>query len=334
MREKYGSVAGRSGARIISFCGFDSVPSDLSVYVAVKALREATKKKDKSIEIVKATTWHSCQLNSANGGTLRTVIETSINLKTLFRLPVPFLLDDPLALCLPKLRNNPETTTVKNRLALAEWMNIMPHFDSLFHYGVSIPFVMAPINTKVVHASAIALKYGPNFVYNERYLPTGYRMTTQLGVLSIIPAFITQLGFLIFAAVVKLPVIGSAIVNLIAPPGSGPSEEFCQQGLAEVYSEVRSSPDPKGKVTKANCRIVFKGDPSNSVTSQCVCEAAMALAFDKDDLPPKSEDGFGTPAELLGDIFLARLKGSKVRPVKFEFDVRMGVEQNEHRMFP
>jgi short subunit dehydrogenase-like uncharacterized protein len=64
-------------------------------------------------------------------------------------------------------------------------------------------------------------------------------------------------------------------------------------------------------------------DPGNYVTAQCVCEAALALVFNKGELPPRSEDGFGTPAELLGFALIRRLKESPVRPVILETHVRL-----------
>jgi hypothetical protein len=39
------------------------------------------------------------------------------------------------------------------------------------------------------------------------------------------------------------------------------------------------------------------------------------LLHDRSDLPPKSDDGFGTPAELIGKVLLTRLMENKVRKV-------------------
>ena len=43
MRSVYGEFAANSGARIISCCGFDSVPSDLAVFAAIQALKKKCK---------------------------------------------------------------------------------------------------------------------------------------------------------------------------------------------------------------------------------------------------------------------------------------------------
>ena len=60
----------------------------------------------------------------------------------------------------------------------------------------------------------------------------------------------------------------------------------------------------------------FQGDPGNLVTAQVVSEAALALVWDRSNLPGISDDGFGTPAELLGKVLLKRLGETKVRPIK------------------
>lgn len=69
-------------------------------------------------------------------------------------------------------------------------------------------------------------------------------------------------------------------------------------------------------------------DPANYATAQCVCEAALALVFNRTELPPRSEDGFGTPAELLGFALIRRLKESPVRPVVLETHVRLNASQD------
>lgn len=332
MRLDHSETAKKSGARVISFCGFDSVPSDLAVFAAVRALRKS--RNDRTVQIEKATTWHHI-VGMVNGGTIATAAEMPLELeKTLLRRPVPFLLDDPLALTNPNVRNNPEYEATKNRLAASEWWNQMINFDSIFRMGASIPFFMAPINAKVVHASAISLKYGDRFTYKERFLPIGYAFTTQLGIISLIPAVITQVGLLLLAVLLRLPVIGPRLVSAVAPPGSGPPEAVCKAGVTEVYAEVCTRPDTSGRVDKANCYVAFEGDPGNYVTAQCVCEAALALIFDRDKLPPKSEDGFGTPAELLGEIYLERLIENEIRPVEFQTDIRHAALKHEWRMYP
>lgn len=333
MRAQHSSTAAASGSRIISMCGFDSIPSDLAVHTAVEALRDASKTIPAIIET--ATTWHN-DFGGVNGGTIQTVVDMPMNISHwLFRRPFPFLLADPLILAHPSVRSDPAFEDTRNRLAKAEWWNQLPSFDTIIRMGVSIPFFMAVANAKVVHASAVSLKYGPNFVYHERFLPTGFRMTAQLGTISLVPAFLTLAALGVSFLVLKLPVIGQFLVNRLVPPGSGMPDQMCRAGYAEVYAEVVGPKNPvTGLVDKANCFIAFEGDPGNWVTAQCISESALALVLNREELPPRSEDGFGTPVELLGGVLLKRLKETKVRPIVSQTSVRKQTARHEWRMFP
>ncbi|KAL7578113.1 hypothetical protein ACA910_012562 [Epithemia clementina (nom. ined.)] len=339
MREMYGKASKASGSRIVSFCGFDSIPTDVAVYTAVEALRART---SETVQVDKATTWVVC-LGLPNAGTVHTILDIPIRVWDCFVRPgVPFLLDDPLALTHPTMvRNNPSMTATRNRLALAEWWNQIPQFHSFLIGGASGPFPMAVANAKVVHESALALQYGKpdKFVYYERYIPVGFPLALQLKAFSMIAVLFTQFGFYLFMFVVKLPIIGPWVVNTLYPIGSGISDESCQSGFSEIYAEVQTSiPMSDGgihkkKVSKANCFLKFKGDPGNWITAQCVSEAALCLLLDKDKLPPKSDDGFGSPVEILGGTLLQRLTKTKVRPVQCTTNVRIATDKHEWCMF-
>jgi short subunit dehydrogenase-like uncharacterized protein len=332
MRAENGSKAATSGSRIISFCGFDSIPSDLAVYTAIEALKEKSKVKPVTIE--RATTWHNI-LGGANGGTIKTMVEMPFDLSHCLFQPVPFLVDDPLVLTHPSYLADPASQATRNRLAASEWWNQLLSFDTILRLGVTVPFFMAVVNAKIVHASAVALKYGPNFTYRERHVPTGFRFTAQLGTISLLPALLTQLGMLVVFLILKLPVIGQAIIDRLLPPGTGSSDQMCRAGFAEVYAEVIGPVDAKtGRVDKANCFIAFEGDPGNWVTAQCISESALALVLNRDELPSRSEDGFGTPVELLGGVLLKRLKETKVRPIVVQTSVRLKTVRHEWSMFP
>lgn len=332
MREKYGKLAEKSGARIVSLCGFDSIPSDLAVLGAVEALQ----KELPSTPIEQACTYHAA-LGTANGGTLQTMQDMPIDWKyCLFGHKIPVLMDDPLALTHPDVRKDPEMEARRKMLAKTEWLNQLPMFHSFLKGGASAPFFMAVANAKVVHASAVALSYGPNFTYKERFLPLGFRGTTQLQTFSFIPAVLTYLGILLGVFILRLPFIGPLALRLMGGAGSGPSDSMCAGGKAEVYAEVRGPVHAgTGKVDKANCFLKFKGDPGNMVTAQCVSEAALTLLLEEEeDLPKRSKDGFGTPAELLGAALLRRLRTSPVRPVQVVTHVRKKTTQSEWKMFP
>jgi short subunit dehydrogenase-like uncharacterized protein len=55
-------------------------------------------------------------------------------------------------------------------------------------------------------------------------------------------------------------------------------------------------------------RIAGRGDPGNRATTKMVCEAALCLALQLDDLPGgPAKGGLLTPASGLGAVLVARL---------------------------
>jgi hypothetical protein len=263
MRAAHGSQARKSGARIISLCGFDSIPSDISIFAAVQALRQSI---GSEVEIENGRTWHSA-FGLMNGGTLHSALEFPVDPyhclmvkegeESSFR-KVPLFLDDPLLLTHPSLvRHNPNYKDLKNKMAAAEWENQLPSLDSIVGRGMSVPFFMAAVNAKVVAASAVALKYGPNFTYSERFFPVGFRWTRTVGAFSAIPALIFQALLYAVVLLFMLPVIGKNLADLLLPPGTGAPDSVLDSGYAQVYAEVTTKAKDD-KVDRATCFISFQ----------------------------------------------------------------------------
>lgn len=335
MRQQFGEAAKASGARIIPLCGYDSIPTDMSVFGAVEALRASAHGAAQKIEVQSGKSWHYFT-SAPTAGTLHTFLGFPVDPRHMFLdknnngslRKTPYLLDDPLCMTHPTLvRHNPDYTERKNVCAMSEWYNLLPSFDGVLCGGMSMGFTVAPINMKVVYSSATALNYGPNFTLRERWVPFGFRFTRTLGILSVIPVMMAQCVIAIVGCILMLP----KLVETFYPPGSGPPKVLSQACSTEVYSEVVASSSQQvgggarrdgKKVDRAGCHIYFEGDASNLVTSQCVCESALALLYNRKELPRKSQDGFGTPAELLGKVLLTRLKENKVRKVVIETAVQ------------
>jgi len=392
MRRKYGKFSAKSKCRIISLCGFDSIPSDLSVFESVRILKDSnndrmnnstktnTEEKEtstsKELHIYSAKTWYK-SYGFMNGGTFHTMLQMPIKLKNILfdegRLrPIPFLINDPFVLVHPQTSDSLSNTQIpewKFAATKAEWLNLLPAIHSLPNFAIrtddatkyctSIPFFMAAVNAKVVMASAVALNYSSlfwsktsknsvlfPFTYQERML-VHTSLSKIIGYLSLVPvvilyAMVSILATLFFL-LLKLPFLGNRLAHWILPPGSGPSININEKGYAEIYALVKgerippcgdddtppnndSPPSSSSSSTtdnncydnRSSCRIRFQGDPGNLITSQCVSESALCLLLNRPDLPPRSKDGFGTPAQLLGSVLLQRLENSPVRPVLVE----------------
>ena len=198
-----------------------------------------------------------------------------------------------------------------------------------------------------MHASAVALNYGKTMKLRERYLPLGHFWTRVLGIMALLPLSLMQLGLLIGVAIFKFPFlrIGEVLLDTFVPLGSGPSDfvlsklhgnsVYAMVTAAASDDDQRSNKNRKDVVDRAYCYMEFVGDAGNWVTAQCVCEAALALIYNRDDLPPRSEDGFGTPAELLGGALVKRFRDTKslVRPITISCCVRTNTPKYDMKTY-
>jgi short subunit dehydrogenase-like uncharacterized protein len=160
------------------------------------------------------------------------------------------------------------------------------------------PFMMAPINTRVVRRSNALFAeydrpYGGDFAYEEA-------MELQ----SRWAAYAFKGGMGLFEWILTLSA-GRWLLGRVGPaPGEGPSEEAMDQGSLRVRL-VGEAADGR----KALATISADGDPGNRVTVKILCEAALALATQRDQLPgAPARGGVLTPATGLGLVLLERLK--------------------------
>lgn len=118
--------------------------------------------------------------------------------------------------------------------------------------------------------------------------------------------------------VLRLPVIGTKVASLM-PAGSGVPDSLVYMGSNSTYCKVDGIDGDASHTAYAFLK--YDGDAGNATTAQCVAESALALVFNRERLPKRSEDGFGTPAEILGNALLQRFQSTKVRPVTVKTSV-------------
>ena len=351
MREKYGKASEASGSRIISFCGFDSVPSDMAIWSAVQALR---KEVGKSCSVEQACTWF---INAPRMDSLHCMPSRLWDCWT--GPPIFGCMKDPLVLAPVHLRHDASLAATRKRLAWAEWWNqAIPLQCHSIWRAASGPFWLAVVNAKVVHESARALSYGPDtFVYAERYLPIGQIGSWLRMIWSIMSVICTNVVIVFTILVWKI--LDPVLLWLRLKKSSDPlpttknADAYEKHHkVVEIHAQVQSSsftPRTKKKrrttradknqvpskasnggggvvlpqrpSTKASCSMTFTGDATCWITAQCVCEAALCLLLDDKRLPPKSTDGFGTPAQLLGGCLWTRLTTNPIRPVRYKIQI-------------
>ena len=144
--EKHHEEASKKGVRIIPSCGFDSIPSDLGSFYAIKKA---------GVPISRVESFHSYK-GEPSGGTLETMFSMP-NVASTDDMTDPFLLN-PSGSVTPEMEKNS-----KDKFGVTSRSEIK---------GFGGPFIMAGANTRVVRRSAALSElmqepYGVNFVYHE-----------------------------------------------------------------------------------------------------------------------------------------------------------------------
>ena len=287
MIKRFEPTAKQSGARIVSFCGFDSIPSDLGVH---HLQREAQRRYGATCTNVRMRVFHA--RGNPPGGTYATVmdaIEEATRSKA-FRAA----LANPYVLCPPG-----HGFVLKQREARS------PAYDA-DHRQWSAMFVMGGINTRVVHRSHALLgaPYGRAFRYEEA-------MLVGPGLLGRLAAYAVTLGLVSFVTLAAMPVTRSLLRRFAIPkPGEGSS----LKGLSRCSFDIRLTGETDGS-EQVRVRLAGQGDPACFATSRMLAESGICLATElsKADAP----GGFWTPASLLGDKLIDRLN----RYAQMKFDV-------------
>ncbi len=270
MIAQHHAQAEAQGTFVIPCCGFDSVPSDLGAWMMVQAMRERH-----GAECVDVKAAFSMR-GGLNGGTLASALNM-LGKGESERMADPFLL-------------NPPGTRPADVQRHAD--PVLPRLDPDLKAWLA-PFVMGPVNTRVVRRSAALLDYGESFHYQE-YLRVGAGTVAGMAAASVAGGMQASRAAMGFAVV-------RALAARFAPkPGEGPSEATMDGGSFRCELVARSA---KGHVLRG--RIFDRGDPGNRATTRMVCAAALALVLERDRLGPNG--GVLTPASGLGVVLLERL---------------------------
>ncbi len=280
-------AAAVSGTRIIPFCGFDSVPSDLGAWLITQAMQA---RHGEPCNRVKAC---FSLKGGVNGGTLASALNF-MGPAHARMMADPFLLNANL--------DRPGAA----RSIAAHLDPTSPSFDVDFNAWLG-PFFMGPINTRVVRRSADLLTpsrgrpagYADDFQYQE-YFRFGS------GPLAAAAATAFCAGMRASQFAMTLAPVRSLAGKLVPGPGTGPSEGSMNRGSFRCELVGKSA---SGHVVRG--RIADRGDPGNRGTTKMVCEAALCLALELDALPGgRAKGGLLTPASGLGDVLVARLRNA------------------------
>lgn len=280
-------IAQRSGARIVHSCGFDSVPSDLGMFLVDHQAQQAG-----AGTPVQARMYVLDTRGGISGGTIASALGQLEQCRD--DAHARRVVMDPLALVRPTPGGSPERLR-PGRLAA----NLLRHDDD--GPGWVTPFFMAPYNTRIVQRSH-ALRHGmaeesaaplndpvPALDYSEVVLGG----TGPLGA--------ARAGLVGAASVAGLALLtkGGALRDRLPRPGSGPSAARRQAGR---YTTVTVGTTADGRRFRAE--FADHRDPGYGSTAVMLGQAGLALAFDA--LP--DEPGVTTPAAAMGHRLVERLR--------------------------
>ena len=274
--DRFQDTAAANGARIVHCCGFDSIPSDLGVWL----LHQEAGELEDTTFVVRG------MKGGPSGGTLESMkgmIDEAKADKATRRL-----LNDPYGLSPdrssePELGDESDVRMPVEDKEIGEWLG---------------PFVMAAINTRVVRRSN-ALQ---DWAYGRRFK---YRETTAMGSGIAGRAKATALSGGLGAAMGAMAFGPTRMVldKFLPKPGEGPSDEARAKGFFKIDVHTRAA---SGK--RYVCRVAAQGDPGYAATAVMLGEAALCLVLDRDKLPDRA--GVLTPSTAMDGALVERLRAA------------------------
>lgn len=265
MIKAHGNIAQKSGAKIVSFCGFDSIPADLGVWSLQQFFRQQW-----NTELTEANGFYTLSGGGLNGGTLLSALNLMESGETKRMADPKLLLNDlPYQDFVPA-----HQTKWKSKKA--------PQVDKWVY-----PFVMGDINTKVVFRSIGLAKaqektVADEFLYKE-YHAIGGRFSAALA----------ASGMAAFEKLGKFKLMRSFLKKIGPKTNEGPTEEQIENGFFRLKIFGKDEDQNQALMT-----MQFQGDAGNKATVNFLCQCAFLML--DDEIESNSQAGFLTPTAAFG----------------------------------
>lgn len=280
--DQFQEQASESGAKIVNSCGYDSIPSDLSVY---QLYRRALA--DNAGELTD-TTLVAYLSGGVSGGTIdsaRATMEAAADPAKRRVLAHPCSLSPDRSMD-PDVGRQPDQ-------ALQRACLIDPSLR-----GWVTTFIMAQYNSKLVRRSngLLGWVYGKNFRYRE-VMGVGSSRLAPLQAAAIAGGLAAMK---VTGALLSRSGTGRQLLDRIVPkPGTGPDENARRKGWFTMRTFAHTTSGATYSATFAG-----KGDPGYQATAVMLGQSGLCLACD--DLPERA--GILTPATAMGDALTERLR--------------------------
>lgn len=276
----YHAEAACKGVKIVNFCGFDSIPSDLGTTFIVNHMQERLHRRCK-----KVTHLFGDAAGLTGQGSIASLAAAYFMENSAERRQS----SDPYCLDPPDSRRGPDR---------ADTLRI--YFDRTLNKW-TIPFIMSPINTRVVRRSNALLhhSYGSNFSFEEvAQVPNVLVAGIALVVLTISCA--------LFLCKPLYP-----LINWVLPRVGADPEKIVQGGGYWNSTFVGETEEQSGhKSQLVLLKMKSRRDPGYWETSRLVVESALCLALQEDELKNSGlkQGGVLTPASAMGMTLVRRLQ--------------------------
>lgn len=279
MSKLYDPVAQRTGASLLSFCGVDSVPSELG---AMEVCRQFQAAHPDGGSVQRVETVVTRFKGGMPAGTLETVVGVMDGTDQLQRAPP----------------GSPSTST-RSKKASTSIVGLMrgPHASSTFRQ-VGIPFFMAPTNASAVRTANSLVGFARDVSYTERW-----------GFPDLSAALSTFLGILLVLPWIGLPLLRgiSRGLGFLPKASAGHAAYGEKEMLAGSISFLvaASGSDATGQAVTSALRLSGLGDAGGAFTA--ICQGTIAaLLSDQDNSGILTGAGL-TPAAALGAALPAAL---------------------------
>jgi len=318
MKSKHQHTAMQSGARILSLCGNDCVPWDLSYnlladeFGASSASASTSASSTSDIETMESVEFGNEFSSSASGGTLKTMCmgisgrlaTVDASDETILRRTSGFGAGN----------DKEHTAPMENKISFGIKRGVPKPWkmnESDDNGVVEAPFVMSGVNYEAVGWSH-ALRRDSKCSYKEQLLLPDFKTALD-----------SVLGLALFFTTLMNPITGGLLENyLVTQPGDGPGlKEMQEDYFLAVTGTARGS---KGSIVQS--LLYYDKDPGYLETARMVVECALCLALEEEavsnniaeatasDSHDKNKDkdtavvgGFFTPGFALRKNLLKRL---------------------------
>ncbi|KAK4054864.1 hypothetical protein OIV83_000788 [Microbotryomycetes sp. JL201] len=282
MIKKYGARAEQTKAALVFSTGYDSVPSEMTTFLAAQKLKGL----GKNVTVGEAI-GAAIGKGTLSGGTFATMLEFA-------KAPSRD----------KKVAANPYSLSpVDGQHRHAPFLVKSVKFNGRRQWGSF--WLMGPHNSAIVRrswgifesggANTNVFSYGPSFKYEEIMAVPN----------PVVAAFVSLALFIGFGLLTLVPPIRWLAEKYGPQPGTGPSKHVQETGWFKQVATVRSTDGTKA----VQVTMKGKGDPGYAATSKMIAECALAFVQDFDRLPPAAHrGGFLTPATAFGPVLVERLE--------------------------